>query len=79
MAEGEAGWEEKGGEGKGKGRGFGGGGLGLLQDPAARRATDNGDSQEAVFEHAKVTIRKEVCTAMSHLRKVPRAGFRRAV
>ena len=37
LAHGEAGGEEEGGEGKG--RGFGGGGLGLLLDPAARRAT----------------------------------------
>ena len=37
LAHGEAGGEEEGGEGKGKG--FGGGGLGLLLDPAARRAT----------------------------------------
>ena len=37
MAHREAGGEEKGGEGKREV--FGGGGLGLLLDPAARRAT----------------------------------------
>ena len=37
LAHREAGGEEKGGEGKGGV--FGGGGLGLLLDPAARRAT----------------------------------------
>ena len=39
------------------------------------RVAFSGRNFGAVFEHAKATISKEVCTAMSHWGRVPRAGL----